>query len=282
MTDCAKYLEPPSSQLKEGGKTGPYDCTAWAESRAIAHATCGDKVPSGRTIRVLSSEPVPNPASPGLNLVQVADVARKVYGVEMDVYVGSRALTWEQYENRRKSGCAGVIQVGYGPVADSEYDAGRGFRGNHAMEEDQSQTLDSLADGRAPGVYENVEGEPVVYRRSVMRRAAERLVIGSFNGKPITTGPDKVWCALTRDVVPPMQVDIAPRAGKAYRRYRSFEIEDGQITGYRARRTKGLHERCSAPRAFTWKGRPGIYYCVQIKSGSAAGRWVRAKWSSER
>lgn len=283
MTNCATYLEPPSSQLKDGGRTGRYDCTAWAQSRAIAHATCGDKVPSGRTIRVLSSEPVPDPKSPGLNLVQVAAVARKTYGVEMDVYVGSRALTWEQYENRRRSGRGAIIQVGYGPVADSEYDAGRGFRSNHAMEEDQHQTLDSLADGRAPGVYENVEGEPVLYRRSVMRRAAEQLVVGTFNGKAILAGPDKVWCAMTRDVVPPYRVDIVPRPGRPQRRYRQFLIEDGEIKDFVRRLTrKGIHESCTPPRAFTWKGRPGIYYLVQITSGPNAGRWVNDKFGREK
>ena len=40
MTPCPTYLTPPGYQLG-AGPTGPVDCTAWAASRAIAHATCG-------------------------------------------------------------------------------------------------------------------------------------------------------------------------------------------------------------------------------------------------
>ena len=72
---CPDYLVPFASQLAQGGATGPDDCTAWAASRVIGASTCGHIVPSGRTIRLLSDEPKPDENSPGLNLVQVANVA---------------------------------------------------------------------------------------------------------------------------------------------------------------------------------------------------------------
>jgi hypothetical protein len=291
---CPTYVAPPGYQLG-AGPTGPVDCTAWAASRAIAHATCGEKVPTGRTIRRHSDEPIPDPASPGLNLYQVADVAREVFGVYLDVRTGWRALSWGEYEARRKGGAAAVLQVSYAPIADSLYDAGRGFRGGHALFESRHDTLDSLADGRARNVYDRTAAGVRLYPRGLMRRAAGQLVIGTdARGRPRRVGDGKVWCAFTLDAIPEYRARIpGPKRRRQWRKFRMFHIRDGRINPddpYEVGMTRGFDAQCSIPRAFLHPdGR--LQFLVQLLAGSRGpqtgpdgttipGRWINARWAS--
>lgn len=195
MTACPSYVAPPSFQLAStAGSTGPVDCTAHAAAVTIRSSTCGARTPSGRTIRLQSNEPVPDPASPGLNLDQVDAVAGH-YGVNLDVRIGYRSVTWAEYERRRKAGQPTIIQVRYAAIADSKYDAGRGFRGNHAIAETTHATYDPLADGRASGVF---RFNGTIYTRAVIQTAAARLDIGGGRHP----APGTVWAAFGPDVVP--------------------------------------------------------------------------------
>lgn len=266
MTACPTYREPFGSQLKQGGATGGVDCTCWAARAAIAHATCGAVIVSGRTVRLQSDEPIPDPRSPGLNLQQVADVALK-HGVYLEVHIGYYALTWKEYEAARSDGRGAIVQGVYSAIADSRYDAGRGFRGTHAIEEDQHQTLDSLADGRAPGVFQH---DGTLYDRRVMRAFAEALF-----------GKDRIWCALTRDTAPDLRATIRPAAGHARRAYRVFNVTaQGRVSDvdpYRVQTTAGIDRPCSAPRAVPGPG--GLRFLVQIQGGPHNGEWVARRWS---
>lgn len=262
MASCPTYKAPFGSQIKQGGSTGPYDCTAWAARVVIATSTCGAKVPSGRTIRLRSSEPVPDWDSPGLNLPQVAEVARRDYGVNMDVQVGGYRLTWSQYEARRKAGQPTEIQVGYGPIADSKYDGGRGFRGNHALAETLAGgTYDSLADGRASGVW-RYDGS--LYPREIMKRAAGQLDIG---GRKLGYG--LVWCAFGTDVVPNYRVEITP--GEHWFRY---FVTNGIITNREAYSGRSTSANCTPPDWYPWPRVSRQYRLVRIAdSGSAYNGW---------
>jgi len=292
---CPTYVAPPGYQLEDGGVTGPVDCTAWAASRAIAHSTCGDKVPAGRTIRRLSNEPIPNASSPGLNLYQVADVAREVYGVHLDVRVGWRALSWSEYEDRRRDGSGMVIQLSYAPIADSRFGAGRGFRGGHAIFESQHDTIDSLADGRAPGVYDRDAEGVRVYPRNLMRKAAGELIIGmDRQGRIRRVGDGKVWAASTQDRLPEYEARVpGPRRNRQWRRFRVFHLRDGQINPddpYQVSMTRGFRVKCSVPRAFLHPdGR--LRFLVQLLEGSRGpqmgpdgtmipGKWINARWAA--
>ncbi len=265
MTDCATYRVPFASQLKQGGQTGRFDCTAWATSRAIARATCGKKVPSGRTIRLHSSEAIPDPDSPGLNLFQVAAVAENDYGVYFEIFTGAKALPFAGYEQRRIDGRPGVIQVGYGPIADTKLDAGRGFRDNHAIYEDNFETIESLADGRAPGVWK-FDGR--LYPRSVMKAAAAKLWTGSHY-----TGLGHVWCMFARDVIPDYRARVP--AGS----YLAYQISGAHVVMRRTRRTGGFSGACTPPRHFLWGSR--TVTLVQMLSGAKAGQWISHNYAME-
>ena len=276
MTTCPTYVVPPGFQLQSGGSTGPYDCTAWAASRAIGHATCGNHVPSGRKIRLQSDEPVPDPRSPGLNLPQVANVASDHYGVHLEVHTGYQALTWTEYEAARGSGRGAIIQLSYAVIHGTPFDAGRGFTGGHAMFESRHSTYDPLADGRDSTYRWQLR----LYPRDLMKRAAGDLIIGhDSKGHPVRVGYGKVWCALTTDVAPETVVTIRPRSGHTIRHFRSMNFAAGEIIGYTVRRTRGFSRKGSAPRAFRMKGRPGYHYRVKVLAGVHRGQWVARHWA---
>jgi hypothetical protein len=266
---CAAHIADPSFQLKpEAGWTGPYDCSAHSTSDAIDHATCGRKDPGGRTIRLLSSEPIPDPRSPGLNLNQVANVAQDDFGVYIDVRIGYRKVTFAEYEKMRLAGMGCLMQVGYGAIADSRYDAGRGFRGNHMMFESIHATYDPLADGRAAGVFRH---DGSVYDRAVMKRAAGNLVIGSSGGLPLKAGFGNVWAGFTRDVIPDYRCQVP--AGEFF----AYAIKDGAVAYRRKRETGGFSASCTPPRSYVWPGH-GTVTLVRLTSGSRIGRYISANW----
>jgi hypothetical protein len=273
MTDCATYRAPFGSQIQEGGATGGVDCTAWATRAGLATATCGRIVVSGRRLRLLSNEPVPDPQSPGLNLYQMQDVLREDFGVYMDVRAGSRAISWSEYERKRVAGYSLVVQLSYAPIADSPFDAGRGFRGGHAMfEHVNAGTMDSLADGRAPGVFDYTGA---FYPRDLIRRATDRLVIDPRTGATVPSG--MVWAGVLRDVVPGYFARIPEGRVLVYR------VRDGVIVDRDAQRTDGFSAIASPPRRYPDRaGLPGSSYELsRLLTGSRAGLYVGSHYVRE-
>lgn len=272
--NCPDHVVDPSLQLRDGGSTGPYDCTAHSASNAIDGSTCGAKDPGGRVIRLMSNEDVPNWASPGLNLWQVQDVAAEL-GVTLTVYVGSKALTWAQYEAKRKSGQHGIIQVRYASIADSKYNAGRGFRGNHALSENHASTFDPLADGRAAGVWKH---NGSLYQRDVIRSAAEQLDIGGG----LRPGRDNVWCAFGPDIisntVPSWFARVPAGDFWAY-----YVLSSGLIRYRRVRTTGGFSATATTPRSHRWEAdRTRTSTLVRLASGSKAGMYISANYATEK
>ena len=267
---CATHIADPSFQIGAGA-TGGVDCTAHSASNAIDHATCGAKDPGGRTIRLKSSEPIPDPNSPGLNLSQVATVAKNDYGVSLDIRIGSRKVPWAEYERRRMSGQGAIIQVNYGPIADSKYDAGRGFRGGHAMFESVHATYDPLADGRASGVFRH---NGSVYDRELIKKAAGGLIIASSSQGVVRVGQGYIWAAFTRDVIPAYHARVP--AGEFW----AYWIVDEQVKQRSRRSTGGFSAGCTPPITFKWPGH-GTATLVKLLTGSRAGKYISANWADE-
>jgi hypothetical protein len=179
------------------------------------------------------------------------DVLREDFGVYMDVRAGSRAISWSEYERKRVAGYSLVVQLSYAPIADSPFDAGRGFRGGHAMfEHVNAGTMDSLADGRAPGVFDYTGA---FYPRDLIRRATDRLVIDPRTGATVPSG--MVWAGVLRDVVP----------------------------GYFARIPEGFSAIASPPRRYPDRaGLPGSSYELsRLLTGSRAGLYVGSHYVRE-
>ncbi len=68
------------------------NCTAYCAAMMIVDATTGGVTISGRQVRAESSEPTPDPASPGLNIPQIRTVAAK-YRVKIDDMQGH---SWQE------------------------------------------------------------------------------------------------------------------------------------------------------------------------------------------
>jgi hypothetical protein len=65
-------------QLVISDPYGKFNCSAYSLAMEIDYATTGGLPISGKEIRALSSEPKPDPASPGLNIAQLVEVAKKL------------------------------------------------------------------------------------------------------------------------------------------------------------------------------------------------------------
>jgi hypothetical protein len=182
-------------QLQHHDPDGGDNCTAWAGALAAAYDSCGAIRLTGTQIRAASSEPEPDPLSPGLNLPQVrAAISGLTDGrVLLGVNVGSEPLSWEEYESRRKAGHGLIAQIDYTPIRESMFRADMTFGGGHAIFETSESTYDTLADGRRAGIWLH-DGR--VYPRSLIKEAAGELVLGKSGTK---AGFGKVWCALTGD-----------------------------------------------------------------------------------
>lgn len=183
-------------QLNADDPYGGLNCTAYVAGYAIDYATCGAKKPTGKTIRRQSSEPVPDPSSPGLNLEQVASVASRYYGVELSIYKGLAFDTWAQ---KVSAGRYSILSVDYEPIRVSRFAGSTTFSDGHALGVPPGfEVQDPLADGRRAGIY-RYHKEP--YPLAMLKRAAELLIIGYVNGRPVRVidkyGPGRVWCAFT-------------------------------------------------------------------------------------
>lgn len=276
------FVAPFEAQL--GEKYGAFNCTAVSAARAASHATSGRTEVQGERVRALTDEPIPDPDSPGLNLPQVQEALGDL-GVYLEVRIGarqdtgvvSRSVTWDEYEDRRISGQGCILQVGYGPIADSPMDAGNGFRGGHAIFETLHGTYDSLADGRKAGVWK-YDGR--VYDRPLIERAAAQLPIpipGLKGNKGHITHPKPgyVWAAFTRDVVPPYEARVLPLPGQTYRKVAVYTVVDGRVVKNQGQRTGGIIDPCSAPQ-FVRDPKVGYRELVRLEGGARKGKWI---WS---
>lgn len=142
-TACPDYRPPARQfqQLELGGATAPFDCTAWVGAWLANAHTCGTRDITGRQVRLASSEPVPDPDSPGLNFPQVDASVYKVtdrLGTPIDLTMGggwTPKTTTAKAQQWALEGRPIGVQVNRGVLIDSEPDLGAAddFRGGHAI-----------------------------------------------------------------------------------------------------------------------------------------------------
>jgi hypothetical protein len=65
-------------QLLSSDPYGKYNCAAYATAMALDGATLGGLRVTGKLIRHISTEPIPDPNSPGLNLKQMVAVSKQL------------------------------------------------------------------------------------------------------------------------------------------------------------------------------------------------------------
>ncbi len=248
-------------QLQANDPLGPLSCTCYAGAMAVDYDKLGNgTIPTGRQIRLATGD-----TSGGTNLAQV-DAACQRWGTNLDVHY---RMPFTDFQKKINAGCAGILQGGYAPIADSRFDAGNGFRGNHALLVIPGYvTLEPLADGRKPGVY-RFKGE--AYPQSLLRSFAGRLDIGNDR----LLGAGLVYAAFTRDNV---HTYSAVFDGGAFWVY---SVQNGVIVGRHADRFSApTSAPCTAPKVHSWPAAKTTRNLVQVAAGRLAHEYVAVPQSN--
>jgi hypothetical protein len=254
------YVPPFFPGQLDGSQFQGVNCSAWSASKAAAYHTLGAVQPTSPQVRQWTGDKVG-----GLNLAQVDYALRTHTSVDLDVQY---RYPWASFVARIKAGQAAVLQGWYGPIADTRFDAGNGFRGNHAiLVLPGFVVMDPLADGRRPGIY-RFHGE--AYPQALLLDFAGRLNIGGGSYRPLGAG--LVYAAFTRDNERSYRVVI--KAGK----YGVYTVSGNTVTKSRVATTGGFSASCSAPRLYPWPGHTS-QSLVLLTSGSHKGQWVRSSYA---
>jgi hypothetical protein len=182
----------PQNPALSGDRFGWVGCTAYAAGMASDFDSCGKTILTGKQVRQLSSEPIPDPASPGLNLRQI-DAAANRYGIDLDVQY---RLPWDDVVRRIDKGEGAVLQGATGPFLSTKYRSTAGDI-NHAIFVPPGWgAMDPAADGRR-NEYWKYDGS--AYSRDLLRRFAGHLVLDVVNGHANRLGEGFAYAAFTRD-----------------------------------------------------------------------------------
>jgi len=160
------------------------NCTAYVAAMG-AEFDSGVRL-TGAQVRLESSEPVPDPASPGLNLSQVARVLRG-HGIRLNVQT---PISFEDLDELRQAGHAIALQLSYAPLQHTKYSGDPNFSGGHiVLWLPSGDVYDPLDDGRRPGIAT----APVRIPAPLLRQAAGELVL---NARGRTVGIGRAYAGI--------------------------------------------------------------------------------------
>ena len=121
------YLPSQERQIKPSDKYGRYNCGAVATAVAIDRATLGGVMVNGQDVRKATNEPIPDPGSPGLNMAQLCNAAKKFHIDLTEVRGGTFVTLLTRLAEGR-----GVVLAGAG-AALGPNTCQPGFVGGHAL-----------------------------------------------------------------------------------------------------------------------------------------------------
>ncbi len=245
-----------------GYRYGWSSCTAFSAAMAGSYHRQVAKVASGGQVREKTGDHVG-----GLTLAQVDEALNDGWNVDLDTRY---RLDWDQFAAKITSGRGAILQGTYAAIADSRYDAGNGFRGNHAIfVGPQWVVMDPLADGRHPGVYK-YHGEQ--YPQDLLKRFAGTLDTGSGH-----LGMGLCYASLTADHVSPIQSDNSVHV-PAGRKFGIFTVVNGVVTSRRIGLTKGgFSAPCSGAHLYRWPGH-SAQSLVTLTGGARQGYIISSRY----
>jgi hypothetical protein len=177
-----------STYLDAKGKrrlVGWTNCTAFVAAMG-AEFDSGIAI-TGTQVRRESTEPIPDPGSPGLSLSQVARVLRQ-HGTTIDV---ETPIDFDDVDAARRTGHAIGLQLNYGPIRTTEFSGDRNFdKGHIVLWLPSGEVFDPLDDHRR----NDIAKAPVLIPTNLLREAAGRLVIDAATGR--TVGLGKAYAAI--------------------------------------------------------------------------------------
>jgi hypothetical protein len=246
-----------------GYPLGWASCTAFAGAMAAAFDRQVSKVMTGGQLRTATHD-----TSGGLTLAQID--AALLSGWDINVAT-SYGMAWDQFAAAIDRGQGAILQGGYAPIADSRFDAGGGFRGNHAVLVLPGWiVMDPLADGRRVGIYK-YRGE--AYPQSLLRSFAGKLNLDPSGYRALGLG--KAYVSLTHDRV------AAWAASVQNRRCGIYTVIDNTVVHARvATNPLTFSAPCTPPRLYRWPGHTS-QSLVKISGGSHDGMYIRATYAHE-
>ncbi len=189
MTIVAKlYRAPHLKQLVSSDPYGKYNCSAVCLARAVNAATLGGLKISGKEVRAMSDEPVPDPHSPGLNIQQLVNVSKKLRVPIIDRTGG----TWADVVAVLDTAGPGrrvIAQIEYAKLGTDRCQAGGDF--GHAL------TLDAIRS--RGGQSETLASDPLCSGLKWYRSAVIRDAMLAFAVNTGLTGGRLRW-AVTREI----------------------------------------------------------------------------------
>lgn len=160
-----RYRPRMQPQLTAGDPHGGVNCSAYSLAMGIDAVSLGAVYVTGREVRAYSSEPVPDPHSPGLNLRQLVEVSRLFRVVFMD-YTGNSFV----YMSARVAAGYPVVLQGDSGAFLPKYQSNP-FDGPHAV-------LITEASGRHLLVWNPLNKGPVAVPKTVVAKYAAGLAVG--------------------------------------------------------------------------------------------------------
>lgn len=248
----------PQNPAINGYYLGWASCTCYAGAMAASYDRQVKKIVEGEDVRRRTGD-----VSGGTTLAQVDAAVRSLTGVDLDVYY---RLSWSSFVAKVEAGRYAILQGWYAPIADSRFDAGNGFRQNHAVGVPPDwRVQDPLADGRYPGVYKYANE---TYPKSLLRAFAGKLNIGTTDYRAL--GDGYVYAAFTKDRVSTYTLKF--HAGQRFFVYNLGP--DGRITGrtVHAAYSQDTSAACSVPIFYGW-GHSGKML-VRMFAGGLKGQYI--------
>lgn len=263
---CSGY-QPKFQKQLDGSTYQGVNCTCASAAMAADDDTCGAYVPSPNTVRLWTGD-----TAGGTTLAEVDAALNAHTPTRLDVRY---RYPWEYVVKRVNAGASAILQGGYGPIADSRFDGGGGFRGNHAILLTPGLVaMDPLADGRRAGIYK-YHGE--AYPEALLRKFASKLNLGGE--PPRLLGDGLAYVGFARDNDAEYVATVRPIAGQTLREYTRYFVASGVVTGYERRRTKGFQAKCTPPELILTQSHDAKVSLVRITEGGYSGFWISAKWS---
>ena len=257
----------PQNPAINGYSLGWASCTAYSAAMAASFDRQVKMATTGEAVRRATGD-----TSGGLTLKQVDAALNQITNVNLSVYY---RLPWALFAKFIDSGMGGILQVWYAPIADSRFDAGRGFRENHAVFVPPNwAAMDPLADGRYGEAYK-YRNEP--YPRELLKRAAGKLDIRARRTDPYKPlGYGYVYAAMTRDNVHTYRVRYGGR-------FWVYTIgPDGRINGRTVRHFSDFStSACTVPKSYAWPGHSNrTLVRVTNPKSSLNGRYIAVPQSN--
>ena len=249
----------PQNPAINGYYLGWASCTCYSGAMAASYDRQVKKITTGEDVRRRTGD-----TSGGTTLAQVDSAVRSLTGVDLDVHY---RMPWSQYVDWTEAGRASILQGWYAVIADSRFDAGNGFRGNHAgCNMPDFHFMEPMADGRYPGVYKY---RNEAYPKELLRDFAGDLNIAASGYRKLGRG--YVYAAFTKDRVSTYALKFD--GGQKFFVYQLGP--DGRITGRteHAAYSQDTSAPCSMPIFYAWPGYSGRML-VRMLRGGLRGEYV--------